>query len=129
MNLTISVLPVSNNYGNPHLLCTPPSWYDYVLFFLTNYLAHVATIIALPGQSISETICVAMGALISPSSRIMRALEIFIRHPALRKGNQLNKAAYAKALCMVVRVRPRLAEDTGDNMLVLLCPSLHVEFS
>ena len=106
MNLTFSVPEGSTNHGSPHLFCKPPVWYDYIIFFFTNYIAHAATIVTLPGQGVMETTCVALAALLVPSSRIMRAMEIFIRRPVFKRDS-LAKAAAARALCMVVRMRPK----------------------
>lgn len=38
-NLTITVPNGATNHGISNLLCTPPSWTDYVIFYLTNYFA------------------------------------------------------------------------------------------
>lgn len=103
MNLTVSVPEGSSNHGDPNLICTPPKWYDYILFFFTNYLAHAATIVSVPGQSVTETICVGVAALLAPSSGIMRAMEVFIRRPVFRSRNPMEQAAAAMALCMVVK--------------------------
>ncbi|KAL4802585.1 hypothetical protein BDV18DRAFT_163988 [Aspergillus unguis] len=104
MNLTITVPEGSTNHGSLDLLCTPPKWYDYIIFFLTNYLAHAATVISLPGQSVAETLCAAILALLVPSTGIMRAFEVFFRRPALKTRDPLRRAAAAKALCMVVKL-------------------------
>ncbi|KAL3473062.1 hypothetical protein BJX99DRAFT_261745 [Aspergillus californicus] len=115
MNLTISVPEGSSSHGDPQLLCTPPQWYEYILFFFTNYLAHATTIVAIPGQSITETICLAIAALLAPSSGIMRAVEIFNRRPAFRMRNPLNQAAAAMALGMVVKTR---WDEDNDEYLI-----------
>ncbi|KAF7167480.1 hypothetical protein CNMCM5623_000816 [Aspergillus felis] len=115
MNITISVPEGSSSHGDPHLLCTPPQWYEYILFFLTNYLAHATTIVSIPGQSTTETICLAIAALLVPSSGIMRAVEIFIRRPVFRRKNPLNQAAAAMALCMVVKMR---RDENGENPVI-----------
>ncbi|KAL2841717.1 hypothetical protein BJY01DRAFT_217123 [Aspergillus pseudoustus] len=119
MNITINVPEGSSSHGDPNLLCTPPEWYDYILFFFTNYFAHAATIIAVPGQSITETICVAVTALLVPSSGIMRAVEVVIRRPLLRAADPLSRAAAATALCMVVKVH---CDADGD-------PTRNIDFS
>ncbi|KAL2785284.1 hypothetical protein BJX66DRAFT_61674 [Aspergillus keveii] len=115
MNLTISVPEGSTGHGDPQLLCTPPRWYGYILFFFTNYLAHATTVIAVPGQTTTETIFLAITALLTPSIGIFRAVEIFIRRPAFRMRNPLNQAAAARALCMVVKTR---LDEKGSDMII-----------
>ncbi|KAL3459178.1 hypothetical protein BJX64DRAFT_291431 [Aspergillus heterothallicus] len=111
MNITLTVPDGSTTHGSPELLCKPPEWYEFIIFFFANYVAHVATLVSVPGQGTRETINVAINALLIPSSGIGRAVDIFFRHPIFRRGDQLKKAAAAGALCMVVRVRP----ESGDT--------------
>jgi hypothetical protein len=116
MNLTISVPEASTGHGDPQLLCTPPRWYKYIVSFFTNYLAHATTVIAVPGQTTTETIFLATAALLAPSSGIFRAVEIFIRRPAFRMRNPLNQAAAAaRALCMVVKTR---LDEKGSGIII-----------
>ncbi|KAL3490727.1 hypothetical protein BJX62DRAFT_237841 [Aspergillus germanicus] len=105
MNLTISVPEGSTGHGDPQLLCTPPRWYEYILFFFTNYLAQATTVTAVPGQTFTETIFLAIAALLAPSSGVIRAVDILMRRPAFRLRNPLKQAAAARALCMVVKTR------------------------
>ncbi|KAI8632846.1 hypothetical protein F5Y19DRAFT_419176 [Xylariaceae sp. FL1651] len=102
MNLTITVPSGSSNHGNPNLLCTPPSWYDYILFYFMNYVAHAATVITTPGQGNSETIFVVLAALLLPGSGITRAIDAIRRHSIL-ESDPLRRAVRAGALCMVVK--------------------------
>lgn len=80
MNITITVPEGSTNHGNPNLLCTPPNWYDYVIFYFANYFAHAATVITVPGQGTSETIEVIRNALLLPTSGVLRAMSAIRRH-------------------------------------------------
>ncbi|KAJ0421495.1 hypothetical protein BJY00DRAFT_312098 [Aspergillus carlsbadensis] len=105
MNITLTVPEGSTTHGTPYLLCKPPEWYDYIVFFFANYVAHAATIVSLAGQSFWETFLTAIAALLVPSSGIMRASDIFFQHPIFRKRDPLRQAASAAALCMVVRVK------------------------
>lgn len=75
MNLTITVPDGSSNHGNPNLLCTPPSWFDYILFYFSNYFAHAATVISTPGQGSEETFLAILAALLFPASGLTCALE------------------------------------------------------
>ncbi|KAK3374359.1 hypothetical protein B0T24DRAFT_577320 [Lasiosphaeria ovina] len=102
MNITLTVPEGSTNHGDPGLLCSPPKWYSYVVFFGTNYFSHAATVVSLPGQSIQETIMVLISALFLPSSGVARAIDVILSHPITFK-DPLQRAMRANALCMVVR--------------------------
>jgi hypothetical protein len=103
MNLTITLPEGSTNHGNPNLLCTPPKWYDYAAFFFTNYFAHAITVVSVPGQSTSETLLAITGALLLPTSGVVRATAAILRHSGTVRNDPLRRAARAGALAMVVR--------------------------
>jgi hypothetical protein len=103
MNITVSVPAGSTSHGDSHILCTPPKFSDFVIFFFSNYLAHAATIITKPGQRWIETLEVTCFALLLPISGLARALETIMTH-AVTEKDQIKRAARAEALCMVVRV-------------------------
>lgn len=111
LNLTITVPDGSSNHGNPNLLCTPPYWYDYVLFYFTNYFAHAATVITTPGQGRKKTILVVLLALLFPGVGILRAMDAIRRHSRF-ESDPLRAAVRAGALCMVVRARPDQRRET-----------------
>jgi hypothetical protein len=69
----------------PDLLCTPPRWYDFLLFFVSSYFAHAATVITVPGQHWSETLEVALMALLWPISGVSRALSAIFNHAATER--------------------------------------------
>lgn len=52
-------------------------------------------------------------ALFLPSSGIMRAIDSIIRRTNFRKMNELEKAAKAGALCMVIRTKDWVLKE-GD---------------
>lgn len=108
MNITITVPKGSTNHGNPNLICTPPNWYDYMIFYFANYFAHAATVVTTPGQGTPETFEAFTNALLIPTSGIVRALVTIWRHAGTVKNDQLRRAAKAGALCIV-------AKDTQDN--------------
>ncbi|KAK3942948.1 hypothetical protein QBC46DRAFT_447257 [Diplogelasinospora grovesii] len=117
MNFTIVVPEGSTNHGNPKLLCTPPAWYDYVLFYFANYFAHAATVISYPGQGGFETVAVAVSALMLPVSGFTRAANAIYRR-ARFESNPLKRAARARALCMVVKSLESLPESQqGERLL------------
>ena len=102
MNVTIIVPKGTTNHGNPNLLCTPPNWYDYAIFYLTNYIAHAATVITSPGQGLLETTLVIISALLLPTTGVIHATVAIFRC-ALFRGNELRRAAFAGALYVVSR--------------------------
>jgi len=99
MNITITVPVGTSNHGDPNLLCTPAKWYEVLLFYAVNYLAHAVTVKALPGEQLGDTIAVIFAALIYPYSGVLRGIEAIARHAAFSSGNALQKAACAGALC------------------------------
>ncbi|KAF3765780.1 hypothetical protein M406DRAFT_329645 [Cryphonectria parasitica EP155] len=105
-NITVSLPPGSTSHGDPNLLCLPPSWTDLATFYGTNYLAHAATLIARPGQSLIETIIDTTNALFIPGSGMVRAVRLLIFSVDwTRNRSPLRRAAKAGALCMVVKRR------------------------
>lgn len=103
MNITIPVPAGTTDHGQPGLLCVPPGWTDIFTFFATNYVAHAATVLARPGQSLSETFMDVVSALFVPGFGALRTLRYLILHPATVRDDDLRRAAAAGALCMVIR--------------------------
>lgn len=115
-NITITVPSGSRQYGSQ--LCSPPHWTDILVFYLSNYVVHVATIQLYPGESTYDSSTALLLALFFPTSGVVRGLSRIVRFAAVAKGS-LTKAARAGALCMVVRdhkweVRPG---DRLDNVV------------
>ncbi|KAF2178075.1 hypothetical protein K469DRAFT_719226 [Zopfia rhizophila CBS 207.26] len=102
-NVTISIAVI--DHGNPNLLCTPAQAPTILFFYIANYLAHVATVKSYPAETMTELSVAVILALFFPSSGIIRALDSIFRHSRLKNTNDLQKAARAGALCMVVRTR------------------------
>ncbi|KAF8883538.1 hypothetical protein BD779DRAFT_1539409 [Infundibulicybe gibba] len=112
----------STNHGNPSLLCTPTTWSDVLVFYLGNYIAHVATIKEYPGESGIDFMVNAIVAILFPTVGMARGIDAIIRHPQVRvKGGELQRAARAGALCMVVRSpdwKPGIGDHIRDAELV-----------
>jgi hypothetical protein len=87
--------------GDCSLLCQPARWYDILLFFVGNYLAHVATVVSRPGADITSQIINLMAALLLPFSGLGLGLEA-ISSLAILAPTQLRTAARAGALLMIV---------------------------
>lgn len=103
MNITISVPEGTSNHGDPDLLCVPSKWTNILLFYAVNYLAHAVTVKSLPGEKLANTVFFIALALIYPYSGLLRGLEAIARRAAWFRGNELQRAARAGALCVVVR--------------------------
>lgn len=92
----------------------PPKWYDFVVFFFSNYFAHAVTVVNVPGQHWHETVEVVLVALLWPVSGMSRALPTFYNHAALEQ-DVIKRAARAGALCMVVRKTYQRDRDVEDD--------------
>jgi len=100
--------------GDCSLLCRPTKWYDIFIFFLGNYLAHVATVVSPPGASTITRALNLIGALLLPFSGVGLGIEA-IRSLAIFASTPLETAARAGALLMVVRTDP--AEEAAKETL------------
>ncbi|CAI6062291.1 unnamed protein product [Clonostachys chloroleuca] len=121
-NITILVPDGTSNHGDPRLLCTPTRSINVASFYLANYVAHAATIRALPGQTPISTLVDMLFALAFPVSGVIRGLQgiyqaaIFAKEP--------HRALRAGAVCEVVRTKDWKPES-GDR--ILLQKALHPE--
>jgi hypothetical protein len=100
-NFTIPVPDGTTNHGNPNLLCLPPQWTDYLLFYIGNYFAHAATIMLEPGNSTVLNLVRCILALALPLNGIARAVDVFLLRPGFTR-DPLEKAARSRALCIVM---------------------------
>ena len=123
------VVPRSNvtNHGDPHLSCTPTKWSDIASFFLGNYVAHAATVKAYPGEGGTSTLLAMLGALLLPTSGLLRGLSSIMRlgtfygrsfslkglWKAATSAPDYKTAAASGALCMLVRTSKWQPRD-GD---------------
>lgn len=134
MNFTVVVPEGTSNHGDPKLICLIPHWHDYLVFYLTNYLVHAATLVTFPGQSVSESISYALAALLLPSYGVLRIVKLLFIRPGWEK-DPLRRAASAGALYMVVarrrkedlasylrqkeqNWRPRFREKVTENLYI-----------
>lgn len=95
-----------------------------LVFFVTNYLAHAATIVGYPGESLIDSVLGFVFAILFPASGIIRGLSAIFRHAELErisdmlcrasKPTPLEVAARAGALCHVVRSEIWLPRDGDD---------------
>jgi hypothetical protein len=115
---TIEVPNGTTQHGNSRILCAPTTWASMATFFVGNFVAHIATVMSIPGEKLPVTVCNLILALLFPTSGLMRGLNAIAR--CVRLGeSELDKACRAGALCVVVRSstwRPR----TNDSLQVVL---------
>lgn len=120
-NITIPLPDGSSDHGVPGLLCTPTKWSDIMIFYLANYAAHAATTRSLPGEKNWGTMMAVLAALFFPAAGAFRGI-LGITSLAVFGKSDLEKAAKAGALCMIVRGpdwEPRNG-DTLENTLLCL---------
>jgi hypothetical protein len=113
-NITLTVPDGATNHGNLNLLCTPTTASDIIIFYLGNYVAHAATVVTLPGEKQRGVLVTIILSLLFPLSGIMRGLDAIVYH-AKHGKNDLQKAARAGALCMVIRSNKWKPVD-GDKL-------------
>src|SRR6187549_619267 len=77
-NITVEAPVGTSNHGEKHLLCRPTRATDVLVFFLGNYVAHVATVKRLPGQTIPQSLLSRAFAFFFPSSGIVRGLRCIV---------------------------------------------------
>ncbi|KAF9728880.1 hypothetical protein PMIN01_13260 [Paraphaeosphaeria minitans] len=117
MNFTISVPPGTTNHGDPRLICQPPQWSDYVIFYFGNYLAHAATVRSPPGETWKGVAWSAATALFLPFTGLFQGVQHLLHFPASKSREQaLRKAAASGAICTVVKMRKRnpKSDDSQD---------------
>ena len=103
MNSSIPLPDGTTNHGNPNLLCVPTHWFDVFLFFSTNYFAHAASVVTLPGQSTRSTRNQTLLALGFPGAGVARAVSAIIQHAATERNDPFKRAARAGAICVLQR--------------------------
>ncbi|KAB5571929.1 hypothetical protein GE09DRAFT_648822 [Coniochaeta sp. 2T2.1] len=105
MNFNVTVPVGTVNHRVSNLMCTPLKWDHYIIFFLTNYVAHAASLPASPGECCHETIVSVATALFVPGYGVLRALRGLYLHARLSEKDGLDCAARSGALAKIVRSR------------------------
>ncbi len=88
--------------GSSHVICRPTTWYDVCLFYFTNYIIHALSVRSLPGENIFSSTSFRFICLLIPFTGVRRGLSLVLRASNLAP-NDLQAAARARALCMIVR--------------------------
>ncbi|KAL8668879.1 MAG: hypothetical protein Q9168_006511 [Polycauliona sp. 1 TL-2023] len=82
--------------------CEPSQWHDVLWFWFANFLLHALSVRSLPGESWLSSIVFKFCCLLVPYTGVRRGLCLILRASNLA-GNDLQAAARANALCMVIR--------------------------
>jgi hypothetical protein len=119
-NCSVNVPGLWHN-GDCSLLCRPTKWYDILIFFLGNYLAHIATVTSPPGASVARQARNMLSALFFPVSGFALGLEA-VASKAIWAPTSLQTAARAGALLMVVR-----STDPDQTTAVVSSAQMEIE--
>lgn len=92
------------------LHCEETAWYDVCWFFFTNYLLHALSVRSLPGENAYSSTVFKLCCLLVPYTGVRRGLSLISRASSLNP-NDLQAAARAGALCMVIRKSDWRPED------------------
>ncbi|KDR76182.1 hypothetical protein GALMADRAFT_247403 [Galerina marginata CBS 339.88] len=94
----------ATDHGDPKLICTSASWFTVASFILANYVAHAATTHTFPGERLQHQLTAILTSMLYPGAGVVRGLTGIARGIlALCGRTELQEAAAAGALCMVVR--------------------------
>ena len=100
--------------GNSQVYCEPTTWYDICWFVFTNYVLHALSVRSLAGENAYTSTVFKLCCLLVPYTGLRRGLCLISRASNLA-GNDLQGAARANALCMVIRNRDWTPRD-GDRI-------------
>ena len=92
----------ADNLPGNNVVCTPTNWYDIVWFYFANYIMHALSVRSLPGENLFTSIVFKIACLMIPYTGIRRGLCLISRASNVVR-NDLQAAARANALCMIVR--------------------------
>lgn len=118
-NLTITV-----DENDPHVYCERTTWYSICWFLFSNYVLHALSVRSLPGENTYSTTAFKLCCLLIPYTGLRRGLCLISRASNFA-GSDLQCAARANALCMVIRTadwRPRDG-DTIDGCQITIVDS------
>ena len=110
-------IPTNGTVSEAHgeeVYCSPAHWYDVVWFYFTNYLLHALSVRSLPGENAIQSTVFKFCCLLVPYTGVRRGLCLVSRASNLA-ANDLQAAARATALCMVVRL-PDWRPKEGDSI-------------
>lgn len=110
--------------NKPHVYCERTTWYSVCWFLFSNYVLHALSVRSLPGENTYSATAFKLCCLLIPYTGLRRGLCLISRASNFA-GNDLQCAARANALCMVIRTadwRPRDG-DTVDGCQINIVDS------
>ncbi|MCJ1269437.1 hypothetical protein MMC22_009329 [Lobaria immixta] len=110
---------IESNNNDPKVHCDRTRWYDICWFFFANYILHALSVRSLPGENFYLATVFKLCCLLVPYTGLRRGLCLISRAGNLA-GNDLQAAARANALCMVIRKpdwRPRIGDEVSGCQL------------
>ncbi|KAL8860783.1 MAG: hypothetical protein Q9178_002813 [Gyalolechia marmorata] len=93
---------ITTESDGSEIWCEPSQWYDVLWFWFANFLLHALSVRSLPGESYISSTVFKFCCLLVPYTGVRRGLCLILRASNLA-GNDLQAAARANALCMVIR--------------------------
>lgn len=88
--------------SDPTVHCTRTNWFDVFWFIFANYVLHALSVRSLPGENAYASTLFKFCCLLIPYTGLRRGLGLISRASNLT-GDDLQAAARANALCMVIR--------------------------
>lgn len=111
---TAGNVTVNSNNNDPKVHCDRTYWYDICWFFFANYILHALSVRSLPGENFYASTVFKLCCLLVPYTGLRRGLCLISRAGNFA-GNDLQAAARANALCMVIR-KPQWRPRVGDEV-------------
>ncbi|KAL9596660.1 MAG: hypothetical protein Q9219_005655 [cf. Caloplaca sp. 3 TL-2023] len=93
---------ITNEGDGTQVWCQPTKWYDVLWFIFTNFVFHALSVRSLPGERSLTSTVLKFCCFLVPYTGVRRGLCLILRASNLA-GNDLQAAARADALCMVIR--------------------------
>lgn len=108
--------------NDPHIYCERTTWYSVCWFLFSNYVLHALSVRSLPGENTYSTMAFKLCCLLIPYTGLRRGLCLISRASNFA-GSDLQCAARANALCMVIRTadwRPRDGDTIGGCQINII---------
>ncbi|KAL9008735.1 MAG: hypothetical protein Q9173_006168 [Seirophora scorigena] len=93
---------ITNESDGTQVWCEPTQWYDILWFIFANFILHAQSVRSMPGERSLTSTVFKFCCFLIPFTGVTRGLCLILRSSNFA-GNDLQAAARANALCMVVR--------------------------
>ena len=111
---SVNTTSLGNDGKQPEYICVSTNWYDVAWFIFANYLLHALSVRSLPGENGFSSTVFKLCCFLVPFTGLRRGLNL-ISAASNFAPNDLQAAARAKALCMVIR-NPDWRPRDGDEI-------------